>query len=43
MDVSLSLIVTQKAVVMLVAISVKASTRKYERDFEEIVQSVQAI
>ncbi len=43
LDISLSMVVTPKAVVMVIAFSGKQSTQKYESDFEEIVGSIKAI
>ncbi|MCP4218759.1 MAG: hypothetical protein GY765_29275 [bacterium] len=43
MDISIALVVTDKAIVMVLAFSAKESTAKYEKDFDQIVASIKAI
>lgn len=43
MDISIALVVTKKAIVMIIAFSTEESTARYAKDFEEIVSSVKAI
>ncbi len=43
MDISLSIIVTRKAMVMVIGFSERASTEKYEKVFENIISSMKAV